>query len=150
MFPLFANSVIDIVANLLPVSCYPWQFATHVTLANLPPVSTTPAVPVAPPPPSLPSAICLSFSVFPCVAGRAYWGERWEERVGEEPNHMTARKPGLLQYNALTTLCYSYTPVFNVPLCREGEPMNALASRSWHVIILVKKNSGRSSKWHCM
>jgi hypothetical protein len=42
-----------------------------------------------PSPPPLPSASCLSFSVFLCVAGRAYW------RVGggdEEPNHTTPRK----------------------------------------------------------
>ncbi len=39
----------------------------------------------APLPPALPSATasCLSFAVFLCVAGRAYWRERG---AGEEPN----------------------------------------------------------------
>jgi hypothetical protein len=43
-----------------------------------------------------PSASCLSFSVFLCVAGRVYWQQRGEGE-GKEPNHMTARKPGPLQ-----------------------------------------------------
>ncbi len=43
----------------------------------------------------LPWASCLSFSVFLCVAGRAYWLEKGG-CVGEEPNHSTARKQGLL------------------------------------------------------
>jgi hypothetical protein len=92
----FAAGVVDTRGNLPPVS--------HA-VANLPPVSTTPAVP-------------------------------------EEPNHQSL--VFYIQYNALTTLCY--TPGLNVPLCREGEPMNTLASRPLHVIILEKKNSGRSSK----
>ncbi len=49
-------------------------------------------------PPSFPSATCFSFSVFLCVAGRAYWRERRREGVGVdlEPKHTTARKPGPL------------------------------------------------------
>jgi hypothetical protein len=50
-----------------------------------------------PPPPPLPSASCLSFSVFLCTAGRAELTDRRGERgAGEEPNHTTARKPGPL------------------------------------------------------
>ncbi len=49
----------------------------------------------SPPLPPLPSASCLSFSVFLCVAGRAYWREMGDG-VGEEPNHTTARKSGPL------------------------------------------------------
>ncbi len=47
------------------------------------------------PPPSspLPSVRCLSFSVFLCVSGRAYWREGGGWGGGEEPNHATARKP---------------------------------------------------------
>ncbi len=51
------------------------------------------------------SSSCLSFSVFLCVAGRAYWQERgveWECGGGGEPNHTTARKPcplKIIQYS---------------------------------------------------
>ncbi len=51
---------------------------------------------LAHPLPLLPSASCLSFSAFLCVAGRAYWRERGWEVVGMESNHTTARKPGHL------------------------------------------------------
>ncbi len=46
-------------------------------------------------PPSPPPVIAAwhSFSVFLCVAGQAYWGDMGEG-VGEEPNHITAKKPG--------------------------------------------------------
>jgi hypothetical protein len=64
-------------------------------------------------PPATPS--CLSFSVFLCVAGRAYWRERGEGRE-KEPNHSPTRKPrpllsincSLLQsllYKGQTVLC---------------------------------------------
>jgi hypothetical protein len=46
-------------------------------------------------PPPFPSASCLSFSTFQCVAHRAYWWERGEGR-GEELNHKTMWKPGPL------------------------------------------------------
>jgi hypothetical protein len=49
--------------------------------------------PRPPLPPRLPSATCLSFSVFLCVAVRAFWRERGEG-MGEEPNQLTAIKPG--------------------------------------------------------
>jgi hypothetical protein len=46
--------------------------------------------------PPLPSASCLSFSLFLCVAGRAYRRERWG-RSPNHPNHTAAaRKPGPL------------------------------------------------------
>ncbi len=46
--------------------------------------------------PPLRSASCLSFSVFLCVAGRAYWREKRGDGLGDKPNHTTARKPGPL------------------------------------------------------
>ncbi len=48
--------------------------------------------------PPLPSACGLSFSVFLCVADRAYsWGGGGGgEGVDEDPNHTTARNPGFL------------------------------------------------------
>ncbi len=77
-----------------------------------------PSYELAPPPlfPPLPSASCLSFSVFLCVVVQAYWRER-REGVGEEPNHTLARKPcplsiiqyslviSYLQYNFFTLTC---------------------------------------------
>jgi hypothetical protein len=45
------------------------------------------------PPSSLPSANCLSFSVFLCVAGQGYWRKR-EEGVGAKSYH--GETPGLL------------------------------------------------------
>jgi hypothetical protein len=53
----------------------------------------SPSSDLAPSPP-LPSANFLSFSVFPCSAGRVRGGEG---RGGEEPNHMNGRKSGPLQ-----------------------------------------------------
>jgi len=56
---------------------------------------TRPSYDLAPPPsplPPLPSASCLSFSVFFCVA----YGRGGRER-GKEPNHTTSRKLGPLQ-----------------------------------------------------
>ncbi len=53
----------------------------------------------------LPSAMCLSFSVFPLC-------RRWRplmvggEMVGELPNHTTASKPGPLYSKAFNTLWY--------------------------------------------
>jgi hypothetical protein len=75
-------------------------FSCHRTLWLLPPA-----------PPS-----CLSFSVFLCVAGRAYWRERGEGRE-KEPNHSPTRKPrplfsincSLVQshlYKGQAVLCY--------------------------------------------
>ncbi len=65
-----------------------------------------------PPHPHLPSKSCLCFPVFLCFADRAYWQEKWEERVGEEPNHTTARS--LILYKLFNTLCltviYMYVP----------------------------------------
>ncbi len=46
---------------------------------------------------SLPSATCLSFSVFLFIAGRDYWREGGGGGGVEEPNHTTARKPGPLE-----------------------------------------------------
>ncbi len=54
-------------------------------------------------PPSLPSASCLSFSVFLCLAGRAYCRERRVKWPGEEPNHTTARS--LVSFKSFNTLC---------------------------------------------
>jgi hypothetical protein len=54
----------------------------------------SPAYDLAPPspPPPLPSASCLSISVFLCVTVKLTDGRGERERVGEEPNHTTAKK----------------------------------------------------------
>ncbi len=58
---------------------------------------------LAHPLPPSPSAICLSFSVFLNVTGRAYCREMAAGKgVGEEPNHTTARKPGPLHKSVLS------------------------------------------------
>ncbi len=49
--------------------------------------------PVPHPLPPLLSVGCLSFSVFMCVAGWAYWPEKGG---GEDPSHTTPVKPGPL------------------------------------------------------
>jgi hypothetical protein len=54
----------------------------------------------SPSPTHLKSASCLSVSVFLFVAGP-------EEEVGEEPNHMTAKKPGPLQIINILWLYFS-------------------------------------------
>ncbi len=43
--------------------------------------------------PSAVSKYSLLLSLLLCAAGRAYW---WEKGRGEEPNHITSRKPGPL------------------------------------------------------
>ncbi len=63
------------------------------------------SAPRLPCPPPLPSAYCLSFSVFLCVAGPAYW----QEGVGVEPDNTTARKLESLglykSFNPLWLVC---------------------------------------------
>jgi hypothetical protein len=54
----------------------------------------------------LPSASCLSFSFFKCVAGRAYWRERGGGGGGGA-NQTTTRKPGpllIIQCSLINTL----------------------------------------------
>jgi len=51
--------------------------------------------------PPLPSASCLSFSVFLCVAGRAYWGEKW---VGDGWNQIIRPRERLALYKPFNTL----------------------------------------------
>ncbi len=57
------------------------------------------------PPP--PSASCLSFSVFLCVAGRAYWWERREKGWGRSQN--IRRRESLVLYKSFNTLWSTFT-----------------------------------------
>ncbi len=58
--------------------------------------------PPHPLPPPLPSASCLSFSVFLCVAYRAYWRERSGKGV-------IRRRESLILYKSFITLCIAHT-----------------------------------------
>ncbi len=51
------------------------------------------SAPGPPPSPSLPSANFLSSSVFPCVAGKAYWCGGWSERGAKSHNCEKAWSP---------------------------------------------------------
>jgi len=52
--------------------------------------------------PPLSSANRLSFSIFLCVAGPAYWQQREREGTGVEPNYTTARQ--IVQSSLLLTI----------------------------------------------
>jgi hypothetical protein len=72
------------------------------------------SAPRPPPSPSLPSSSCLSFSVFLCVAGLAYWRER-----EEEPNHTKAKKSGplyIIQYSLAYSICMCWLYRLWVPV----------------------------------
>ncbi len=77
------------------------------------------SLPTPSPPPALPSASCLSFAVFLCVAGWAYWrvGGRGG---GEEPNSPTNsfdREKAWPSLNkSFNTLCLR--PCSILPLCK--------------------------------
>ncbi len=59
-----------------------------------------PSYDLAPPP--LPSASGLSFSVFLCVAYRAYWRERWGKGV-------IRRRDSLVLFKSFNNLCIAHT-----------------------------------------
>ncbi len=85
-----------------------WFMRTTLTCGRLVGSSPTPPLP-------LPSASCLSFSVFLSVTCQASWRERLEG-VGEEPNDRTSRKLGPLltiQYCLVDTLHIDYSAFFN-------------------------------------
>jgi hypothetical protein len=63
----------------------------------------SPSYDLAPPLPPPPSASCLSFSVFLCVAGRAYWRERLE-RMGRRRSKIIRRLESLVLFNSFNTL----------------------------------------------
>ncbi len=62
-----------------------------------------PSYEMAPPPPSppLPSASCLSFSVFLCVVVQAYWRERWR---GWGRSRIIRWRESLVLYRSFNTL----------------------------------------------
>ncbi len=55
----------------------------------------------------LPSASCLSFSVFRCVAGRAYWRETEERERGWERSQIIRRRESLILYKPFNTLWHA-------------------------------------------
>ncbi len=81
-------SEMDWVVNLLLVSESIERFIEAQAFLR-----SSDLAPRPPPRPFLPSASCLSFPVFLCVAGWAYL-RKGRKGVGEEPNHTTAREPG--------------------------------------------------------
>ncbi len=56
---------------------------------------------LAPPPPLLPSKSSLSFAVFLCVAGRAYWQERGRSQIIQRQESLVL----IIQYYLDQNLC---------------------------------------------
>ncbi len=54
--------------------------------------------------PTLPAAVCLSLSVFLCVAGRAYW-EGWGEGGGGGKSQVIRQRENMALYKSFNPLC---------------------------------------------
>jgi hypothetical protein len=98
------------------------------------------------PSPPLPSARCLYFSVFLCVASAVmYWRNREREVVGKETNHTTARQPAPL-YIIQFSLGKPHRYIINMGVCWE----HALISpHLWvHLLSFVSKIPENHIKKH--
>jgi hypothetical protein len=94
--------------------------------------------------PSPPSpASCLSFSVFLCVAGPAYW---WEKR-GRGRSQIIRRRGSLVLYKAFNTLCSALS--FPPPLSTGGVfgVLIALLNPLRDVLLCRLKNTLRYRGW---
>ncbi len=80
------------------------------------------AAPSPLPPPLLPSASCVSFSVFVCVAGLAYW-----LGGGVRKSQIIPPRESLVLYKSLNTLCFSpmHSHTFSFHQLKHTQPIRA-------------------------
>ncbi len=98
-----------------------------------------------PPSPPFPSASCLSFSIFLCIAGPAYWRERGS---GWAWSRIILPQESLALYTSFNTLWYDYisSPSLFIRRLRSGRLiicLNSLVAEDYALFVEYKWSQNR-------